>query len=447
MDPEDRTDNDNELTRRGFLQSAAAASAGLVLAQHSIAQSPEAEGEKLRIGIIGVGSQGRYLLINCLKVPTVRFVAVCDIWGYSQRYAANILKKYKQPVNVYTDYREMLEKEKDLHAVIVATPDWVHAEIACAAMKAGKHVYCEKEMSNTIEGCKQIVTAAKETGQLCQVGHQRRSNPRYWHAMKMIYKDKILGRITHAYGQWNRAKAEPLGWPKKYTLDEAYLKQYGYDSMVQFRNWRWFRKYSGGPIADLGSHQIDIFNWYLNAQPKAVMATGGLDYYEDRDWYDNVMAMYEYATQQGTVRAYYQVVNTTSHGGYYETFMGDEGSLVISEDVRKGFVFREVHAKRRQWEDDAEKVKTMGAEAITLKVGQTLRPDGSKDPKAEKLAAEAQKPPHQLHLENFFNAVRGKTKLTCPSDVAYETAVTVLKVNDAVEAQKRLEFDPAEFKA
>ncbi len=135
-------------------------------------------------------------------------------------------------------------------------------------------------------------------------------------------------------------------------------------------------------MADLGSHQVDVFNWFLNAQPKSVLASGGLDYYNEqagRDWYDNVMAIYEYSTAAGPVRAFYQVLNTTSHGGFFETFMGDEGSLTISEDARKGHMFREVSAKRREWEDESEKIESMGREAMELKIGETLAPDGSKD--------------------------------------------------------------------
>jgi predicted dehydrogenase len=217
--------------------------------------------------------------------------------------------------------------------------------------------------------------------------------------------------------------------------------------MERFCNWRWYRKYSGGAMADLGSHQVDVFNWVLRAKPKAVMGSGGLDYYKGngRQWYDNVMAIYEYDTAAGPVRGFYQVLNTTSHGGFYETFMGDEGSMVISEDPRKGQFFREVAAKRREWEDESETVESLGRDAIELKIGETLAPDGSKDPEGQRLLAESKKPVHQLHLENFFNAIRTGSPLSCPPEIGYETAVSVLKANDAVEAGCRVPFTPDEF--
>ncbi len=445
------------ITRREFVQTAAAA--GLAMTVPAWAQVPkeaatgaaasEAAGDELAVAIIGSGSQGRNLLLNCLKIPGIRFVAVCDIWPYSRRYATNTLKKYDQLVNGYEDYREMLDKEKHLDAVIVATPDWMHAEHTIACLRAGKHVYCEKEMANTTQSAQEMVRAMRETGKLLQIGHQRRSNPRYWHALKMIEKDKILGRITHCYGQWNRPRLYEIGCPKGEELDAEALKRYGYDTMERFCNWRWYRKFSGGPMADLGSHQIDIFNWVLKSTPRSVLASGGLDYYTDqegRDWYDNVMAIYEYQTAAGAVRAFYEVLNTTSNGGYYETFMGDEGTLVISEDPKKGHIFREQAAKRREWENEADKVELMDREAIELKIGETLTASGEKDPEGQRLLEESQKPPHQLHLENFFTAVRTGSPLSCPADLAYEVCVSVLKANEAVESGKRCEFKPEEFK-
>ncbi len=450
MDDKRSETGGSDFSRREFICSAAIAGAGLMVTLPGWAQDQaqsQPAGDELRVAIIGPGSQGRNLLNQCLKIPGIRFAAICDIWPYYQTWAANILKKYDQPVNVYADYQEMLAKERDLDAVIVATPDWVHAEHTVACLKAGLHVYCEKEMANTLENCRKMVDAARETKKLLQIGHQRRSNPRYWHAHRLIEKDKVCGRITHFMGQWNRSQPYELGFPEGKDLDAETLKKYGYETMERFRNWRWYKQYSGGPMADLGSHQVDVFNWFLATPPTGVLASGGRDYDDAREWYDNVLAIYEYPFAGKTVRGFYQILNTTSYGGYWETFMGDEGSLMVSEDPRKGFMFREPEAKKPQWEDEAAKVETMGREAIELKIGETLSPDGTKDPEGQRLLEESKKPPHQLHLENFFSAIRSGTPLSCPPEVAYETAVSVLKANDAVEKGCRLTFKPEEFKA
>ncbi len=230
-------------------------------------------------------------------------------------------------------------------------------------------------------------------------------------------------------------------------MSEADLKKYGYDTMERFRNWRWYKKFSGGALADLGSHQIDVFNWLLKSPPKAVLAAGGIDYYKTSEWYDNVMAIYEYEVGGNTVRGVYQVLNTTSHGNFYEVLMGDEGSIEMSEDTRRGQLLREPEAKRREWEDMSEKIETMGRDAIELKIGETLAPDGSKDPEGQRLLEESRKPVHQLHLENFFAAVRGQGQLTCPPEIGFETCVSVLLANDAVASGQRLSFKPEMFKA
>ncbi|MDQ3813852.1 MAG: Gfo/Idh/MocA family oxidoreductase, partial [Armatimonadota bacterium] len=395
--------------------------------------------------MVGPGNQGRNLLVQCLRAPGVRFVAVCDIWPYAQEYAAGILKKYDQPVHTYADYQEMLEKEKDLDAVIIATPDWMHAPITRACLEAGKHVYCEKEMSNTIEGAADMVKAARETKKLLQIGHQRRSNPRYHKGFNLVNKNKVVGRLTHCYGQWNRSRKLDLGWPKGRELDHAALEKYGYDTMQRFRKWRWYKKFAGGPIADLGSHQVDIFGWFLKSNPVAVQATGGADYYKDTEWYDNILTLYDFQTETGPVRAMYQVLNTSSYGGYYEVFMGDAAALEISEDVNRGALFPEPVVQQQAWVDKVAKLNTQGKVTVLLDIGETLGAAGQAKGAKKTLEAAAEKPPHLYHLENFFDAIRKGTPLSCPPEVAFETAVAVLRANEALMSGKKYQFDPKEF--
>ena len=410
-----------------------------------------APGPDLNVALLGAGAQGEVLLNAMLKIPGLRFRAVCDILTeYNLKKTVNLLRKYKFDVNAYEDYRDMLDGEKDLDAVVIATPDFWHARHTIDCLKAGLNVYCEKEMSNSLEDARRMVITARETGKLLQIGHQRRSNPRYLHCYEKIIKEAgMIGRIVTINGQWNRSAQPDLGWPQRYAIPDAQLKKYGYPSMNQFRNWRWFKGLGGGPIVDLGSHQIDIFSWFLDARPVAVTASGGTDYYDPatHEWYDTVMAIYEYQTSQGRVRAYYQTQTTNSSQGYFENFMGDQGTLVISESGSRGSVYREVSAP--QWDEwvrrgfvQAPKLveqKSEEEKAAVLDLRETLSPD------EHKLPVEFNDPYHKPHLENFFNAVRGREKLNCPAEVGYETAVCVLKVNEAIEAGRRLEFNPAEF--
>ena len=409
---------------------------------------------EINVALLGAGAQGQVLLDAMLRIPGLRFRAVCDVWAeYNQKRVVNTLKKFKHEVNGYEDYREMLDKEKDLDAVVVATPDFWHAPHAIDCLKAGKHVYCEKEMSNTLEGARSMVLAARETGKLLQVGHQRRSHPRYLHCYeKLLGEAKILGRIVTVNGQWNRAVSPDIGWPERYAIPADRLKQYGFTSMEQFRNWRWYKGLGGGPIVDLGSHQIDIYNWFLGVPPSHVIASGGLDYYDPKthEWYDTVMAVYEYETPAGTVRAYYQTQTTNGSQGYFENFMGDQGTLIISESELNyaGRLYRDPNAPA--WDEWIQKgyisapkmqeTKEKDDSAAVTDVRESVSPDEHKVP------VTLRDPYHQPHLQNFFDTVRGKANLTCSPEIAYESAVAVLRVNDAIEAKARLSFKPEDFR-
>lgn len=451
------TGKGKKYSRRDFLKSSASAGLSAALAGGALtgtSLSGKTQEDKkpteLKVALIGTGTQGRVLIESCLRIPGIRFVAVCDIWEYSQRYASRYLKKYGHDVNVYEDYRDLLSQEKGLDAVIVATPDWMHAEHANACMEAGLHVYCEKEMSNSLAEARTMVQTARKTGKLLQVGHQRRSNPRYIHAIDcLIHEKNILGRINAIYAQWNRAKSDMLGWPKQYTMDQGKLEKYGYASMTEFRNWRLFKKYGGGPLVDLGSHQIDLFSWVYGVNPSSVMASGGIDYYKNWQWYDNAMAIYEFKTKKGTARGLYQVQTTTKHGGFYEVFMGENGSLVISEVPQRGnWAMREAHApewdslvKQGYLKSEAPPIQKVDTKNIFLDVRVTA--EAGRWP----IPVEMAKPAHQPHLENFFNAVLHGTPLNCPPETAYESAVAVLKTNEVIETRRYLRFRPEHFKA
>jgi predicted dehydrogenase len=412
-----------------------------------------AQASEINVALIGAGAQGQVLLDSMLRIPGLRFRAVCDIWKeYNQKRAVNTLRKYKFEVNGYEDHREMLDKEKEIDAVVIATPDFWHATHTVDCLKAGKHVYCEKEMSNTLAGARSMVLAARETGKLLQIGHQRRSHPRYQHCHdKLLGEARLLGRIVTVNGQWNRAVSPDLGWPERYAIPADRLKQYGFKSMEQYRNWRWYKGLGGGPIVDLGSHQIDIFNWFLGANPTHVMASGGTDYHDPKthEWYDTVMAIYEYDTKAGPARAYYQTQTTNGSQGYFETFMGDQGTLVVSESEANnpGFLYRDPNAPA--WDEwvqkgyvSAPKLQEKKAEddKTVLDVRESVSPDQHRVPVV------LRDPYHQPHLQNFFDSVRGKAKLNCPAEDGYETAVTVLKVNEAIDAKQRLSFRPDDFR-
>jgi predicted dehydrogenase len=460
------------LSRRDFLSTTTKLSAVFTAAPCiSRAQALLANADTLNVAVIGWGQQGSVLAKAALRIPGIRFKAVCDISPTNRLHGSKLLKAYQHDAPAFEHYAEMLATVPDLDAVIVATPDFMHAEHTNAALRAGKHVYCEKLMSHTVEGARSMVRTARATRKLLQIGHQRRSNPCYLHAREKILREaRLLGRITSVSGEWHRSVSDDIGVPRHAELAPEKLAQYGYASMHEFLNWRWFKKYGGGPISDLGAHQIDVYNWMLSANPRSLVADGGIDYYAKHEWYDNAVAIYEYATAEGVVRATYDVLTTTSAGGgYHEYFMGDEGALKISENPKLTRIYREARAP--EWDEFVNRQVIAVAESgdgagSTLKPWEKPRP---RMPVGRKFAAGADAAAivdvresavlsawtlpvtvtaiHQPHLENFFDAIRRGTPLNCPAEAAFASAVTVLGVNQAIAAARKLTFAPADFVA
>ncbi len=452
-----------QLNRRNFFKSAAAGAAFLpsfsILGSDDIDKDKRPIGpadDQLNVAMIGFGREGEVLAQSIARIPGIRVRAVCDIWKERQKYAKSYFEPYgMKDVAAYEDYREMLDKEdKNIDAVVIATPDWMHCEHTCACLRAGKHVYCEKEMSNKLEQAAEMVRCQRETGKLLQIGHQRRSNPRYRHVLEKVIP-QMLGRVTHAYAQWNRTLA--AFEKQKHPPKQDVLTKYGYANAEQYANWRWFHKYGGGSMVDLGSHQIDLFFWAWGVPPKSVTAIGGKDVFDPpRETYDNVMCLYEFEMPDGKVnRAYYQVISSNGRGGFYEQFMGENATATIAEISACG---NEVQRELRTGGLVGQQWQRFIDEGLILPIRSAVLPDkeetkditvdsrASRQARGNPIAVELNKPAHMPHLENFFAAVRHGEKLNCPADLAYESAVAVLAANRAVEERKTIYFKPEDFK-
>ena len=444
------------LNRRSFVKGAAVA--GAFLPSFNILHAEEAtigpKDDTINVALIGFGAEARVLSASLVRIPGVRVRAVCDIWKFQCQQAKQFFKSYGMDVTTYEDYREMLDKEdKNIDAVVIATPDWMHCEHTCACLRAGKHVYCEKEMSNKLEQAAEMCRVQKETGKLLQIGHQRRSNPRYRHCFENVVPH-MLGRITTAYAQWNRTLA-PFFSVKRPPKQEI-LTKYGYENAEQYLNWRWFYKYGGGSMVDLGSHQIDLFIWAWGVPPSSVRAVGGKDAFNPpRMAYDRMYCIYEFAMPDGTKNeAIYQVISSNARGGFYEQFMGVNASLTIAEiSARGNTVQREL---RQGGLSDADWQKFIDKGWILPSEGDAIKKEVTKDiavdtrisaqANGNALAVTMNKPAHMPHLENFFAACRHGAALNCPCELAYESAVAVLAANVSADRGEVYRFKPEEFK-
>jgi len=437
--------------RRDFIKTTGVAAGGLVLSSSLLQAQGKKAGDKLNIALVGIGAEGEVLLNSLLKLPNLNFVAVCDIWPIRKNYAfRRIFKELKQKAKMYEDYKEVIANHaKELDAVIIATPDFWHAPMTVDFLNAGVNVYCEKMMSDTIEGAKSMVRAARKSGKLLQIGHQRTSNPRYIYAREtLLRKNNICGKILASNGQWNRAVTADLTYAAKQAIPADVLKKFGYTSMEQFRNWRWFKNLGGGPLSDLGAHQIDIFGWFLGAHPTRVYASANSDY-NHKDWPDNVMCLFDFDKTFQDVKAqvFYQVLTTTSSGGgYYESFMGDMGTLKMSENPAITKLFRENNAP--DWEPLIKNGVIGTSEApAESKVADTRETKAlvSYAFPAKIPGYDADKPIHMYHLENFLGAVRGENKLNCDSEHAFAAEAAVFKARESATKGVPLTFAESDF--
>jgi predicted dehydrogenase len=134
--------------------------------------------DEVRVAVVGVGNRGTLLLRNVIKIPGVRVVAVCDILAERAAAAAKVVEDAGGgSARQWQDFRKMLDEQKDIDAVVLATPDWTHKDLDIAILEVGKHLYAEKPLATTPEDCKMVVNAARQARGVFQVGFQLRHDP------------------------------------------------------------------------------------------------------------------------------------------------------------------------------------------------------------------------------------------------------------------------------
>ncbi len=275
------------------------------------------ESSIIRIGIIGTGDRGLGIAILLKQIPEqFKVVAFCDTLSFRLEEAK---KTFVAGVNYYADYKELLA-DKEIDAVVVATPLYNHFEITRASLGAGKHVYLEKTMTYNDKQALDLVAISKQHAKLVvQVGHQYRYTPLYFKVKEMITSG-YLGHVTQIDCRWDRNGSWRRAVPAGYT-----------DQQV---NWRMYKKYSGGLVAELLSHQIDFINWAFDTHPDEVMGTGGIDFYKDgRETYDNVQVILRYR-EKGMI-ANFGATCGNAKEGYIFKIKGTKGmiSLLPTEGV------------------------------------------------------------------------------------------------------------------
>lgn len=262
----------------------------------------------IKVGVIGTGDRGGGLISIMNDIPGLQVAGCCDVLPFRLESG---MKKVSGKAVAYNDYRALLDN-KEIDAVIVSTPFSTHEQIAMDALDAGKHVYCEKTMAKGFDGIQNLVQAVKNSNMVFQTGHQYHSSRLYTHVVDLIKKGKI-GRVVDIVCQWNRNAdwRRPVPNPK-------------YERAI---NWRMYKEFSGGLLAELCSHQLDLANWILDDVPLRVIGEGGIDYWKDgRETYDNVHMIYTYPNG---VRAKFTCLTSNSKDDYLIKILGDKGTITL----------------------------------------------------------------------------------------------------------------------
>jgi predicted dehydrogenase len=301
--------NKTEMSRREFLRNLGLAGVGVLAATSpwlsAFSNAKETGKERCRIGVIGPGSRGQFLMGFLAQNPKAEIYAIADIYEPSIESALKIAPKAR----VYRDYRQLLA-DKQVDGVIVSTPLNTHYGIVMDAFDAGKPVYCEKTIGYTMEQCFNMYERHLSSGQLFFTGQQRLFDPRYIKVMDMIHQG-TFGKISAVNAYWNRNG----DWRRPVPKPE----------LERFINWRLYKESSRGLMTELACHQLQVGTWAMQKLPDRVMGHGGITYWKDgREVYDNVNCIYSY--DSGESLTYGSCISNKFYG-LEEKIMGNLGTI------------------------------------------------------------------------------------------------------------------------
>jgi predicted dehydrogenase len=419
------TPEQEELGRRNFLRALAGAPALVALGAAAIVKGP-VPGGPVRLGFVGMGGQGRVLLEH----TDPRFgevVAVCDINPLQLERADEVLRKTgKPPAKHYESWKEMIDGE-DLQAIVIATPLFLHAEIAVAALDAKLHVLCEMMMAWDIQGCMLMVDAARRNERLLEIGHQRHYNPVYQAAYEGIIKPGLLGEVYFSRLVWHR---DGSGRREVESPGPGFdPSRWGYPDLERMHNWRLYEQYSRGLLAELASHQVAVTSWFWDAVPEVVIGSGGVYRYRDgREVPDHTYVTFEYPEGR---TALFSSIQSNAFDNHYEGFYGTEGTLIL-EGESEAYLFTNGEAKATGIEMAPGEVEPVGSASADRA---TEGPEGAY---AGGRTLRKRVNSYELEVSGFCASVRTGVPLRCGPELAMSSARACIAAWDAIENKARV---------
>lgn len=444
----------NESTRRKFIKTFATSAAAMAVGANVLAASrPEtanfllsrneltSANDNINIALIGAGGMGTQDTLTALNVPKTKLVAICDLYDGRLEDAK---RKWGKDIFTTRSYKEILNR-KDVDAVIIGTPDHWHKQISVDAMKAGKHVYCEKPMVHNISEGPAVIKAQTDTGRIFQVGSQGVSSLGNEKA-KQLLKEGAIGELNYAEGFW--ARHSPIGaWQYPIPAD-ASSRNVDWETFIsnttkrpfdptRFFRWRNYLDYGTGMAGDLFVHLFSSLHFITDSiGPNKIYSSGGLRYWKDgREVPDVLLGTFDYP--QSPVHPAFNLslrcnfVDGTS-GTTYLKLVGSEGSMDVTWDS--------VTLKRNKTAESDDpffiaQMRKAGTPVSNRK--RILAP--------EEYTFEAEKGylggPYD-HFVNFFNSIRTGAKVTEDAIFGYRACAPALLCNDSYNQDKAILWNP-----
>jgi predicted dehydrogenase len=419
-------------SRRSFLRTSTAVAIGAPAFQRRLGAN-----DRVRTGHIGVGNRGTQLLQGFMEEKDVEIAALCDVYkpflerddskvdkGYVESvggYLRKMGENFGHPVDRYEDFRRVLER-KDIDAVVIATPDHWHAIQMIMACDAGKDVYVEKPLSQTIVEGRKMVEAVRRNRRIVQVGLHRRSSEAYAKVAEVI-RDGKIGKITVSRG-YRISNMSPAGVGKYPVSDPP--PGLNWDLWLGPRQWqpyqgniapykfRWWKNYSS-QVANWGVHLFDAMRWALGEEaPASLSAHGGrfaVD--DDRTIPDTLEAIFEFASGRLMVWGQYEATDGPAVRSGEIEFRGTKGNLYSSES---GYVI--TPSRGGQFQDPEPRMK----------------PEEVRVERRERNLA-------GLHIRNFIDCVKSRQTPNCDIEVGHRSNTFALLANIALETRSRLDWD------
>ena len=434
--------NSPAISRRTFLANSAAATLGGALGAQVVGapavQSGSSPSDKVRVGFIGVGNRGTQLLQGFLAQKDCQVAALCDVYepylkrdrsavdpeilrSIGEGLVPRMGEKFDGPVAYYTDFRRLLE-QKDLDAVVVATPDHWHAIQTIQAFQAGKDVYVEKPLTATIPEGRKMAEAEARYGRIAQVGLHRRSSQLYQKVHELIRQGKI-GKVSvaRAYrvsnmfpngiGRYSDTTA-PAGLDWDMWLGPRAFRPYRY-SIAPYK-FRWWQDYSS-QMGNWGVHYCDAIRWMLDEEAPSVISASGGKYLvdDDRTIPDTLEVTFEFASGRLVHFAQYEACGSAPLFSGEIEFCGSLGNLYPGAEAQG---YKVVPSRSGQFQQNSARAQ---AEEVN-------RTDGDLT--------------HQ-HIRNFLDCVRSRQKCNCDLETGHRSTSFAHLANLALATRSRIEWD------